>query len=184
MHSERFVLVDRYARIRGVFSVLDPGTFIRSPESLPAIEAKVREVMAETAIPVAKLPRANMMMNASSGVLLLTGLGLIKAKKPAAHRAAMLVALGVSLLFLASYLTVHHFVGATPYPGLGWRRPLYFTILISHTVLAAVVAPLAMITVYHAFGERFDRHRAIARWTFPIWLYVSITGVIIYFMLY
>jgi uncharacterized membrane protein YozB (DUF420 family) len=96
----------------------------------------------------------------------------------------MLAALAVSALFLVSYLTAHHFIGSTPYPGLGAMRTVYFAILISHTVLAALIVPLAMVTVYRALQEDFDRHRALAKWTFPIWLYVSVTGVVIYFMLY
>ena len=98
--------------------------------------------------------------------------------------ASMLVALVASTLFLVSYLTAHHFTGSTPYKGLGTLRTVYFAILISHTILAALIVPLAMVTVARAFREDFARHRAIASWTFPIWLYVSVTGVVIYFMLY
>ena len=96
----------------------------------------------------------------------------------------MLTALASSAAFLVSYLTAHHYLGSTPYQGQGTIRTVYFSILISHTILAALVVPLALVTVYRAFGEDFVRHRAIAVWTFPIWLYVSITGVVIYFMLY
>jgi uncharacterized membrane protein YozB (DUF420 family) len=102
----------------------------------------------------------------------------------AAHRALMLTALVTSSLFLISYLYYHWHVGSVRFQGQGWSRPLYFTILISHTILAAAIVPLVIITLSRALRERFDRHRAIARWTFPLWLYVSVTGVVIYFMLY
>ena len=96
----------------------------------------------------------------------------------------MVSALGTSTLFLISYLTYHYHVGSIHFAGQGRVRALYFTILISHTILAAAILPLAMITVYRALRGRFDRHVRIARWTLPIWLYVSVTGVIVYFMLY
>ena len=96
----------------------------------------------------------------------------------------MLTALAASTLFLVSYLTLHHLMGSTPYRGQGTLRTVYFSILLSHTILAALIVPLAMVTVYRAFQEDFARHRRIASWTFPIWLYVSVTGVVIYFMLY
>ncbi len=164
IHSDRLVLVDRYGRIRGAYPTSD--------------------FDAEPAIPIAKLPMANAALNGTSGVLLIVGLLFIKAKKPGLHKASMLAALVVSALFLVSYLTLHHYAGATPYPGQGAIRAVYFAILISHTILAAFVAPLALVTVWRAFGEQFERHKALARWTFPIWLYVSVTGVVIYFMLY
>ena len=184
VHSERFVLLDRYARIRGVFPVLDPETFLRDPNAPPRIEAEARKVLGEPAIPVLKLPAVNAGLNGGAGVLLILGLLLIKAKKQGAHKAAMLAALAASALFLVSYLTVHHFIGSTPYQGQGAIRKVYFAILITHTILAALVVPLALVTVYRAFRGDFDRHRALAKWTFPIWLYVSVTGVVIYFMLY
>ena len=96
----------------------------------------------------------------------------------------MLTALGCSTLFLISYLIYHYHVGSVPFKGTGWLRPVYFTILITHTILATAVVPLASITLTRALRERFDAHRRIARWTFPIWLYVSVTGVIVYWMLY
>ena len=96
----------------------------------------------------------------------------------------MLAALASSTLFLISYLYYHAHVGSVHFRGQGWSRPIYFTILISHTILAAAIVPLVIITLSRALRERFDRHRAIARWTFPLWLYVSVTGVVIYFMLY
>lgn len=184
VHSERFVLVDRYGRIRGVFPVLDPTTFIRRPDALPRIETAVRELLAERWIPVKKLPKVNATLNFSSGVFLLIGLAFIKARRIAAHRAAMLLALACSAVFLASYLTAHYYMGSTRYAGEGAMRTVYFAVLISHTVLAALIVPLAGITVFQAFRGNFDRHRAVARWTFPLWLYVSVTGVAIYLMLY
>ena len=96
----------------------------------------------------------------------------------------MLAAVGCSTLFLISYLIYHYQVGSVRFQGQGWIRPVYFTILITHTILAAAVVPLALITLTRALREKFDRHRRIARWTLPIWLYVSITGVIVYLMLY
>ena len=102
----------------------------------------------------------------------------------AAHRTFMLTAVCTSTLFLASYLYYHWHVGSVRFQGQGWSRPVYFSILISHTILAATIVPLVIITLSRALRERFDRHRAIARWTFPLWLYVSVTGVVIYFMLY
>ena len=177
IHSDRLVIVDRYGRQRGSYTTADM-------DGMARIEAELKRVLAEPAIPVTKLPAVNACLNGSSGVLLILGLLLIKAKKPGAHKAAMLAALAASALFMVSYLTVHHFIGSTPYQGQGAMRPVYFTILISHTVLAALIVPLAMVTVYRAFREEFDRHRALAKWTFPIWLYVSVTGVVIYFMLY
>jgi len=102
----------------------------------------------------------------------------------AVHRAFMIAALVTSSLFLVSYLYYHAHVGSVRFQGQGWSRPLYFTILISHTILAAVVVPMVIITLSRALRERFDRHRAIARWTYPVWMYVSITGVVVYVMLY
>ena len=96
----------------------------------------------------------------------------------------MLVAFGCSILFLISYLTYHYQVGSVPFKGQGWIRPVYFTILLTHTILAVTVVPLALVTLSRAWRERFDAHRRIARWTFPIWLYVSVTGVVAYWMLY
>ena len=96
----------------------------------------------------------------------------------------MLVAFTCSILFLISYLIYHFQVGSVGFKGQGWIRPVYFTILITHTLLATTVVPLALITLVRAWREKFDAHRRIARWTFPIWLYVSVTGVVIYLMLY
>jgi putative membrane protein len=129
-------------------------------------------------------PKINATLNGSSAVLLVAGRALIARGKMAAHRVVMLIALGTSSLFLASYLYYHYHVGSVHFRGTGWTRPLYFTILISHTTLALVIVPMVIITLTRALRKQFDRHQAIARWTFPLWLYVSVTGVIVYLMLY
>jgi uncharacterized membrane protein YozB (DUF420 family) len=129
-------------------------------------------------------PAIDASLNGTSAVLLLVGRGFIKRGRMAAHRAVMLAALLSSSIFLACYLYYHWHVGSVHFQGQGWSRPLYFSILISHTILAAAIVPLIIITLSRALRERFDRHRAIARWTYPLWIYVSVTGVIVYFMLY
>jgi uncharacterized membrane protein YozB (DUF420 family) len=129
-------------------------------------------------------PAINATLNGTSAVLLVTAHRMIKAGRLTTHRALMLAAVATSTLFLISYLYYHAQVGSVRFQGQGWSRPLYFSILISHTILAAVIVPLVIVTLSRALRERFDRHRAIARWTYPLWLYVSITGVVIYFMLY
>jgi uncharacterized membrane protein YozB (DUF420 family) len=129
-------------------------------------------------------PAINASLNGSSTVLLLTGRWLISRRRIAQHRLVMLTAMVTSTLFLISYVYYHIHVGSVHFQGTGWSRPLYFTILISHVVLAVVIVPLVIITLIRALRERFDKHRAIARWTFPLWLYVSVTGVLVYFMLY
>jgi Predicted membrane protein len=117
-------------------------------------------------------------------VLLVVGYGFIRQRNIRAHRVCMIAAFVVSIVFLISYLTYHYHAGATRFTGQGWVRPVYFSILISHTTLAALVPVLALLTLFRAWKEQFIRHRHIARWTLPIWLYVSITGVIVYVMLY
>ena len=133
---------------------------------------------------VSYLPHLNACLNGTSAVLLFSGYRFIRAGNVAAHRACQISALVVSLLFLASYLTYHYYHGATRFPGTGLARPIYFTVLISHTILAIVIVPLVSLTFYRAFRQDFLRHRRIARITLPLWLYVSITGVIVYLMLY
>lgn len=108
----------------------------------------------------------------------------IRGRKILAHKICMASAFAVSTLFLTSYLTYHYQVGSVRFAGQGWIRPVYFTILISHTTLAALVLPLALVTISRALRARFDRHVRIARWTLPIWLYVSVTGVVVYWLLY
>jgi uncharacterized membrane protein YozB (DUF420 family) len=132
----------------------------------------------------AMFPVIDASLNGTSAVLLLIGRGYIKRGRMAAHRAVMVAALASSSIFLACYLYYHWHVGSVHFQGQGWSRPVYFSILISHTILAAVIVPMIIITLSRALRERFDRHRAIARWTYPLWMYVSVTGVIVYFMLY
>lgn len=131
-----------------------------------------------------QLPTVNASLNGLATVLLVTGYLFIRARKIEAHRACMIAALACSVLFLVSYLTYHYQVGTTRFQGTGPVRVFYLTVLATHTPLAAAVPFLALITLIRALRERFDRHVAIARWTLPIWLYVSITGVVIYVMLY
>jgi putative membrane protein len=136
-------------------------------------------------IEVSDLPAVNASLNATSGVLALAGYACIRGGYKHAHVALMVGAVIVSLAFLISYLTYHAQIGSKHFEGQGLVRPMYFVILTSHTILAAVTALwLVPVTVYHAVRGRFDQHKALARWTFPVWLYVSATGVIIYFMLY
>jgi uncharacterized membrane protein YozB (DUF420 family) len=131
-------------------------------------------------------PKINAALNGLSAVLLVTGRALIARGKRAAHRAVMLTAFATSSIFLVSYLYYHwpHHGGIVYFQGTGWIRILYFTILISHTILAIVIVPMVLITLTRALRGQFGRHRAIARWTFPLWLYVSVTGVIVYLMLF
>jgi putative membrane protein len=135
-------------------------------------------------IPVSQLPAVNAALNSLSAILLVGGYLFIRSRNIKAHKACMLSAFGSSILFLASYLIYHYQVGSVPFKGQGGVRLVYFTILLTHTILATTVVPLALVTLFRAFKERFDAHRRIARWTFPIWLYVSVTGVIVYWMLY
>lgn len=129
-------------------------------------------------------PALNATLNGTSAVLLVTGRTLIRRGRMAAHRACMIAAVSASALFLCGYLYFHWHVGNILFLGQGWSRPVYFSILISHTVLAVVIVPLVVITLSRGLRARYDRHQKIARWTFPLWLYVSVTGVIVYFMLY
>ena len=135
-------------------------------------------------IPLAAFPSINAALNATCALLLLAGLACIKRKRVAAHRACMVGACAVSALFLASYLWYHAHHGSEPYRGTGAIRTVYFAVLISHTVLAASVPFLAGFTLARALRGNFPRHVRIARWTLPIWLYVSVTGVVVYAMLY
>jgi uncharacterized membrane protein YozB (DUF420 family) len=130
------------------------------------------------------LPALNAALNAASAVLLATGFILIRAGRREAHKRAMVAALVCSALFLSSYLIYHAQVGSVRFRGQGAIRLVYFAILISHTILAVTVVPLALVTLVHALRARFDRHRRIARITLPIWGYVSVTGVVVYWMLY
>jgi uncharacterized membrane protein YozB (DUF420 family) len=135
-------------------------------------------------IDATQLPTVNATLNGIAAVLLVIGWVLIRRRKIRAHRAVMLTAFACSILFLISYLVYHYQVGSVRFQGEGAIRTVYFTILISHTLLATAVPFLVAITLFRALKERFAKHRAIARWTLPIWLYVSVTGVVVYWMLY
>ncbi len=130
------------------------------------------------------LPPVNATINAITTVLLVTGWLFIRAERKRAHIICMVSALVTSAAFLACYLTYHAYAGSIKFTAQGWVRPVYFTILLTHTVLAMVVLPLVIATVIPAIRARWDRHRAVARWTLPVWLYVSVTGVLVYMMLY
>jgi putative membrane protein len=130
------------------------------------------------------MPPINATLNGLSGVFLLTGYTLIRQKRIEAHKRFMLAACITSLVFLGCYLTYHYFGGMSRFAGTGWSRPLYFSILISHTILAVTIVPLASISVFNGLKRRIPQHRRIARWTFPMWMYVSVTGVLVYFFLY
>jgi uncharacterized membrane protein YozB (DUF420 family) len=135
-------------------------------------------------ISIHDLPAINAMLNATAAVLLVWGYILIRRRSIAAHRKVMLAAFATSSVFLCCYLIYHYNVGSVRFPGTGALRTVYLSILATHTALAAAVPPLAIITLSRGLRERYDRHRKIARWTLPIWLYVSVTGVVVYVMLY
>jgi putative membrane protein len=133
---------------------------------------------------VAALPLLNACLNATSAALLTLGFAFIRGKRVAAHRACMLAAFAVSILFLGSYVTYHALAGSRPFAGTGWLRAVYLPLLVSHIVLAALIVPFALTTLWRAWRADFARHRRVARWTLPLWLYVSVTGVLVYWMLY
>lgn len=130
------------------------------------------------------LPHLNAVLNTTSALLLLLGFTLIRLGRVRAHRNCQVTAVITSTLFLISYVTYHYHHGSTRFAGQGIVRPLYFSILITHTILAVVIVPLIIVTLYRAARGDFISHRRIARWTLPLWLYVSVTGVIVYLMLY
>ena len=133
---------------------------------------------------VSDLPALNATLNATSAVLLTTGWILIRRGRIAQHRAVMIAAVCTSILFLISYLIYHAQVGSVRFTKQGPIRAVYFTILLTHTVLAVAIVPMVLVTLTRGLRARYERHRRIARWTMPIWLYVSVTGVVIYWMLY
>ena len=133
---------------------------------------------------VADLPLVNASLNGVATVLLIVGYICIRRRRITAHRTAMVAAFITSVLFLISYVTYHAHAGSRPFRGQGPIRLVYFVILISHIILAAMIPPLAGITLWRAYRRRFDRHMKIARWTLPLWLYVSVTGIVVYWMLY
>lgn len=133
---------------------------------------------------VAALPALNALLNGTSAILLTAGWILIRRRRIAAHRACMLGAFSVSVLFLVSYVTYHALAGSRPFGGQGWVRALYFAVLVPHIVLAAAMVPFVLTTLYRALAGDFVRHARLARWTLPVWLYVSVTGVLVYWLLY
>jgi uncharacterized membrane protein YozB (DUF420 family) len=135
-------------------------------------------------VSLSSLPALNATLNATSAVLLTTGWFLIKSGRIAAHRLCMIAAFTTSSLFLVSYVVYHAQVGSKPFPGTGPMRLVYFSILIPHVVLAAAVLPLSIVTLARGLKRQDERHRRIARWTLPVWLFVSVTGVLVYLMLY
>jgi len=130
------------------------------------------------------LPAVNASLNAVSGILLLVGFALIRTRRIAQHRKVMLAAFATSSLFLVCYVVYHAQVGSVRFTRQGFVRPLYYTILVTHVTLAAAVPPLAIVTLTRGLKGRYPQHRRLARWTFPIWLYVSVTGVLVYVLLY
>ena len=130
------------------------------------------------------LPHVNAVLNSASALLLISGYFFIRRMRVKAHRNCQVSAVLTSTLFLISYLTYHYYHGATRFPGQGLVRALYFTILTSHTILAIVIVPMVLVTLSRALRGDFERHRKIARWTLPLWIYVSVTGVVVYLMLY
>lgn len=174
IHDERFVLVDGDGRIRGYYMGTEPEEIARLRKDAPALLYGWWLA----------LPHANAGLNSICALLLLAGLAFVKNGQVRAHATCMALAFGVSALFLMSYVAYHFAVGSKPYDGEGVLRVVYLSILTSHSILAALVIPLALVTVWRAWKARFDRHKAIARWTLPIWLYVSVTGVVVYWMLY
>lgn len=177
MHSTQFALVDQEGKIRGYYDATDSGDFER-------LKKNALSLMKSTPGWVKKLPKANACLNATSALLLLFGFFFIKRRNVPAHKTCMGLAFLASALFLTFYLTYHYYAGSKPFEGTGWIRPVYFFILTSHTILAALILPLALVTLYFAWKENFSRHTKIARVTFPLWLYVSLTGIAVYWMLY
>ena len=133
---------------------------------------------------VTDLPALNATLNATATVLLVTGYVFIRRGEWRKHRVCMIAALVVSALFLTSYVIYHLQVGSVPFQKTGWIRPVYFAVLIPHVILAAAITPMVLLTASRGLSGRYDKHRVIARWTLPLWLYVSVTGVIVYWMLY
>ena len=173
-HSPRLVLVDRGNEVVGFFDSDDP-------EAVKTLVSKARR----KASWARKLPALNASLNGTCALLLLLGWVMILTKRVRAHATCMVAAVSVSAVFLACYLVYHFQVGSVSFQGVGWSKVIYLTILLSHTLLATVgVVPLVALTLIRAFRKEFHRHASIARVTFPIWLYVSITGVVIYWMLY
>ena len=130
------------------------------------------------------LPKVNATLNGLSAILLAFGYFFIRRKNIAAHKVCMISAFTTSVIFLICYLTYHYFVGVTRFRDPAWFKPIYLTLLFTHTVLAVVIVPLILVTLNRALKARFELHRRIARWTWPLWMYVSVTGVVVYYILY
>ena len=175
IHSNKFALVDQQGRVRGYFSGSDVN-------NVKEIAVAVRKLLRPEF--VSYLPAVNAGLNSLCTILLLAGYIFIRRRNVNTHKKFMLAAGVVSAIFLTSYLVYHFNVGSVKFKGEGFIRPVYFTILITHVVLAAVIAVMVPITFWRAYKKQYDRHVAIARITFPIWMYVSITGVVVYLMLY
>ncbi len=178
IHSQNFLLIDQNGFIRKIYHGEDW-------QDLKQTLTDTKLLLLEKNKPwVLKLPSLNALLNGSCIFFLMNGLYFIKKKMIPFHKACMGTAFMVSMGFLASYLIYHYHAGSIPYQGQGWIRILYFGILISHTILAAFVPVLALLTLYQAWKGHFEKHVKLARWTFPIWLYVSFTGIIVYIMVY
>ena len=175
-HDGRYFLVDRDGNLRGDYSSADTQWLIANARKLARSPEKL--------LSVRTLPRLNAALNGASFLFLSMGLAFILNRKIGFHKACMTTAFFTSALFLVSYLTYHFQAGSVKYAGEGWMRNAYFAVLISHTVLAILVAPLAIVTIRLAWHEKFDRHMSIARWTLPLWMYVSLTGILVYTLLY
>ena len=135
-------------------------------------------------IEILDFPAVNACLNATSAAFLTVGYMFIRQRNIKAHKVCMVGAVTTSALFLTTYLTYHYYHGSTGFTGEGWERVVYFSILITHTILATAIVPMVIITLRYALKDQFDRHARIARWTLPIWWYVSVTGVLVYWMLY
>lgn len=133
---------------------------------------------------VQQLPAVNATLNGISAILLLMGFIAIRKGNKEFHQRCMISAFAVSAVFLICYLVYHYYAGSTKFTATGWIRPVYFSILISHVILAAAIVPMILMTMWRAWKKDFEKHKKIARWTWPLWMYVSVTGVLIYLMLY
>jgi protein SCO1/2/putative membrane protein len=179
VHSSKMVMVDGRGRIRGYYDTLDELAMTRMLADLDAVLGE------QPLFDVRVLPGVNASLNGVAALFLVTGYVSIRRERRRVHIACMILAVTVSALFLVSYLYYHAHAGSTKFAGTGFVRHIYFAILFSHTVLAMVVALwLAPVALCRAARKQYDRHKAIARWTLPVWLYVSVTGVVIYLMLY
>jgi protein SCO1/2/putative membrane protein len=183
-HATRFIVVDRTGRVRGYYEGED-GSGLRAAEARARFLEREGRAGASADSP---LPAVNAALNGTAAVLLALGLAAIKRGRRGLHAGLMRAAFAVSAAFLASYLYYHFAVtaevGPTRFRGAGWTRPAYLALLLSHTVLAVINLPMVLRTLWLAHRERWDAHRRLARWTFPVWMYVSVTGVLVYLALY